>query len=407
MSIYCLLYGLICSGLSMTAESESADSVCLLQSQKRAGASMSLALQKRVSVEMVRGASGKTEAVHKMAYFGEVSIGTPSQKFVVVYDTGSGNLLVPGETCTDDACTKHNRFDEEKSSTFKPLNCNGEEVEDGKSKDLLTITFGTGHITGSCVEDQICLGSICSTGTFVSSTEESSQPFASFSFDGVLGLGRDVLAHKPEYSLMGRMVKNNQLASPLFSVFLSDSSEETSEITFGQVKDEHMASELFWVPVHKKSGYWEVQIEDITFNNKRKQICQNCRVAVDTGTSQLAGPSDIIHKLRQELEVKSDCENFEELPKLGFAIGTHILNLHPRDYVDKEESSCSLSLMELDVPPPKGPLFVFGIPFLQKFFTVYDHANDKVGFATAKHKDSEEASLVSTLVSVSLHEQSA
>lgn len=42
--------------------------------------------------------------------------------------------------------------------------------------------------------------------------------------------------------------------------------------------------------------------------------------------------------------------------------------------------------MALDVPPPKGPLFVFGIPFLQKFYTVYDEANNRVGFAIAQHK---------------------
>jgi len=405
-SLYSIIVTISCLGAALS-NGEPIDGVCLLHFHKLSGSSMSVALQKRVSVEMQRGESGKAKAVHKMAYFGEVDIGTPGQKFVVVYDTGSGNLLVPGETCTDAACKSHRRFDQKRSSSFKLFNCNGDPVKDGEeSKDLLTINFGTGHITGTCVEDKICLGSICSTGSFLSSTEESSQPFASFSFDGVLGLGRDVLAHKPEYSLMGRMVKNEQLAKPMFSVFLSDYDSETSEITFGDIKEEHMASDLLWVPVHKSSGYWEVEIEDITFNNKRQKLCKNCRVAVDTGTSQLAGPSDTIGELRKKLNVQSDCSNYKELPKLGFAIGTHVLNLSPRDYVSKDgDSYCSLSLMDLDVPPPKGPIFIFGIPFLQKFFTVYDHANDKVGFATAKHSNSNLQE--SSLVSISLHEQGA
>jgi len=46
--------------------------------------------------------------------------------------------------------------------------------------------------------------------------------------------------------------------------------------------------------------------------------------------------------------------------------------------------------MDLDVPPPMGPLFIFGIPFLQKFFTVYDHSSKQVGFALAKHIKGEE-----------------
>merc|ERR1719171_3245149 len=72
------------------------------------------------------------------------------------------------------------------------------------------------------------------------------------------------------------------------------------------------------------------------------------------------------------------------------------MNLEPKDYVDKDASghSCDVSLMSLDVPPPKGPLFVFGIPFLQKYFTVYDEAAKKVGFAVARHSGRESAVLV-------------
>lgn len=361
---------------------------------RRSGSSLSVALEKRVTVEIDKS---KATAKHKMAYFGTIKVGSPAQKFSVVYDTGSGNLIIPGSGCEDAACQNHDRFDGARSSSMKSLNCDGSPVY-GRSSDKLTITFGTGHITGKCVEDEICIGNLCATGSFVASTSESSHPFAAFSFDGVLGLALDKMAHAPEFSVMSRMVTNKLLAKPVFSVFLSDSDHETSEITFGEVKHEHMASEMFWVPVTRASGYWEVQIEDIALNNQQQGICQDCHVAVDTGTSQLGGPSDIIAKLERKLNVKNDCSNFHTLPKLGFVIGEHILNLSPRDYIDKVGSSCHVSLMKLDVPPPKGPLFIFGIPFLQKFFSVYDHENTRVGFAIAKHGGHEEV-----LVSVDQH----
>mmetsp|Transcript_35449 Transcript_35449/g.74506 ORF Transcript_35449/g.74506 Transcript_35449/m.74506 type:complete len:202 (+) Transcript_35449:334-939(+) len=41
--------------------------------------------------------------------------------------------------------------------------------------------------------------------------------------------------------------------------------------------------------------------------------------------------------------------------------------------------------MTLDVPPPKGPLFIFGDPFLRRFVTIYDRSGPRVGFAVAKH----------------------
>merc|ERR1740130_2318736 len=108
------------------------------------------------------------------------------------------------------------------------------------------------------------------------------------------------------------------LRKPIFSVFLSDSNSESSEITFGEIKPAHMASELFWVDVVSPSGYWEVKIDDITINNKPKNICKDCRVAVDTGTSQLAGPSDVIGDFSNMLNVAQDCSNYKTLPQLGF-----------------------------------------------------------------------------------------
>merc|ERR1719446_954334 len=76
---------------------------------------------------------------------------------------------------------------------------------------------------------------------------------------------------------------------------------------------------------------------------------------------------------------------------LGFQIGDKVLNLKPDDYMDKAGSDCSFSLMSLDVPPPKGPLFIFGDPFLRRFVTIFDRTAPRVGFAVAKHSDDQGA----------------
>merc|ERR1711972_274117 len=66
-------------------------------------------------------------------------------------------------------------------------------------------------------------------------------------------------------------------------------------------------------------------------------------------------------------------------------------NLKPEDYMDSSTSDCSFSLMALDVPPPKGPLFIFGDPFLRRFVTIFDNGNadgPRVGFAVSNHQGS-------------------
>lgn len=129
-------------------------------------------------------------------------------------------------------------------------------------------------------------------------------------------------------------------------------------------------------------------MDDITFNNQPQNLCNgDCEVAVDTGTSMLAGPSDLVDKLSNMVNVKEDCSNFDQLPSIGFQMGDKVLNLKPDDYVDKDAASCSFSLMALDVPPPKGPVFIFGDPFLRRFVTIYDRGQSRVGFAVAKHQE--------------------
>merc|ERR1719201_3035147 len=336
-----------------------------------------------------RNANG---VVHKTAFFGKLSIGSPGQTFSVVFDTGSGNLLVPADDCKSEACMAHDRFMQAKSPSMREVYCDGTPYDENQEAphDEVTITFGTGEIWGRCLQDDICVGTVCDRGSFIAATYESRNPFKSFAFDGVLGLGLLSMSQGEDFNLMHRMGLKRSLRQSLFSVFLSDSDAEHSEVTFGEVKQDHLASSIFWVDVSRDSGYWEVQMEDVTLDNHPQELCTNCNVAVDTGTSELAGPSDVMDKLAQKLNVLVDCSNFDQLPKLGFIIGRHILNLEPHDYVDNDGQRCDVSLMPLDVPPPKGPLFVFGIPFLQKFYTVYDEANRQVGFGVAKHKNIDE-----------------
>jgi hypothetical protein len=327
------------------------------------------------------------KVVHKTAYYGRLEVGTPRQPFTVVFDTGSGNLMLPSTYCQTKACTMHQRFNRKDSATAEDIEADGSYTHKGAPRDQITVTFGTGEISGVFVQDDVCIGNLCSNIHFVAATDETDDPFTSFKFDGVLGLALEEMCQGPDFSFMDHLVKSGALKDPLFSVFLSDSDIENSEITFGEVKDEHMAGPMFWQPVSRKTGYWQVEIEDVTINNQKQSLCSNCQVAVDTGTSQLAGPTDVIEDLSKRLNVKSDCSTYKDLPDLGFIMGNNVLNLKPVDYVDKGPDGCEVSLMPLDVPPPNGPLFIFGDPFLRKYYTAYDRESNKVGFAAARHMD--------------------
>jgi len=361
-----------------------------IKGEQEMGMSHSITLNKQaVTLKDTVASNGKV--IHKVAYYGQIEVGEPKQKFTVVFDTGSGNLMIPSTWCSGNACTMHKRFARSQSESSRDIDADGSTVKKGAPRDQITVTFGTGEISGVFLEDDICIGSLCAKGDFVAATEETDDPFSSFNFDGVLGLALNEMSQGPSFNLMDRLVSSGKLKKPIFSVFLSDSESEQSEITFGDVRQDHMVGDLFWMPVSRPSGYWQVEIEDIMMNGQKQNICPHCQVAVDTGTSQLAGPTDVIDELSKKLGLQSDCSNLQQMPVLGFVVGEHTLNLQPGDYIDQGPDGCEVSLMPLDVPPPNGPLFIFGAPFLRKFYTVYDPQNKRVGFAAARHAGTPEA----------------
>jgi len=368
-----------------------AGAVGFVQEQSRLRRKSSTKALARSHARLKKKRKASSTEAHASEYYGHITLGTPPQEFQVVFDTGSGNLLIPSKQCKDEACTSHKRFDAGASTTSQDIAFadNPDKVVDhGGDRDVVTITFGTGDISGVFVKDNICIGSICTHGNFVAATEESDEPFSLVPFDGIFGLSLPQMSEAPHFNILDCMIRDGVLKQNLFSVFFGATDDEDSEISFGEYRHARMASDIFWVPV-SNPGYWQVEMLDITIRGERQNLCQgDCQVAVDTGTSLMAGPTDIINTLTDRLGVANDCSNFSKLPLLGFVVGGHILSLKPEDYVDKGDDAkdgCSVALMTLDIPPPKGPLFIFGDPFLRKYYTVYNREELKVGFALAAH----------------------
>merc|ERR1719330_1811328 len=213
-----------------------------------------------------------------------------------------------------------------------------------------------------------------------------------------MGLGFKDLSMGDGFNIVDALCEKGSIpgGASQFSFYVTDGDD--SEVTFGGYRPELLASDIVWAPV-KVQSWWQVAIDDITFNNQPKSLCDGqCQVAVDTGTSMLAGPSDLVDKLTSMVDAKDDCSNFNELPNLGFKLGNTVLNLKPDDYMDRSDGRCSFSLMALDVPPPKGPVFIFGDPFLRRFVTIYDRTKPAVGFAVAKHSGTADEAGTSGLI---------
>jgi len=163
--------------------------------------------------------------------------------------------------------------------------------------------------------------------------------------------------------------------------------EDEALITFGGWRSARTAEPLAWVAL-SDPGYWQFTIDDIVMNNKSARVCpEGCQVVVDTGSSLLMGPKSMGDTLEALLQTNvSDCNDTSALPTLGFKIGGKFLELTPDDYMDIGKDTCLFAWTPVK-DTGKGPLLVLGMPFLRKYYTVFDFrsGSPRLGFARAHH----------------------
>lgn len=366
-------------------------------------------------------------------------MGTPAQEFRVVFDTGSGHVVVPAAGCQSEACLVHRSYDLLASSTAVAIKSDGSDLEADELADEVTIGFGTGEIKGQFAKDIVCLGPGndaptstrrgCLQSHIVMAVEMSTNPFKSFVFDGILGLGLPMLSLTDDFSFFHLLSTSGQIENHQFGVFLTEGEDgEESEIALGGYNTQRTIGDVAWAPVVMPDlGHWQVPILAIRVNGQPLDVCQDgsCRGVVDTGTSHIGIPIKQEQALAKMLSVDAgdllDCR-LAPGPDLEFDLGSINLTLTAENYmrrlplregvhvgsavvsmdenasvptthkvVDENATNvtrhCSPRLMPVNMPAPLGPnLFILGEPVLHRYYTVYDWGKLQVGFSLANSR---------------------
>ncbi|XP_020681284.1 aspartic proteinase oryzasin-1-like [Dendrobium catenatum] len=216
-------------------------------------------------------------------YYGEIGIGSPAQKFTVIFDTGSSNLWVPSGKCYFSiACYLHSKYRSSRSSSYK---------KNGKSA---AIHYGTGSVSGFFSEDHVTVGSIVvKEQVFIEATREPSVTFLVAKFDGILGLGFKEISVGNVVPLWYNMVDQGLVKDPVFSFWFNRNSEDSDggEVVFGGSDPNHYEGEHTYVPVTRK-GYWQFDMGDVLIGDQTTGFCSGgCAAIADSGTSLIAGPT--------------------------------------------------------------------------------------------------------------------
>uniref|UniRef100_A0A8C0GRZ5 Peptidase A1 domain-containing protein n=1 Tax=Chelonoidis abingdonii TaxID=106734 RepID=A0A8C0GRZ5_CHEAB len=314
-----------------------------------------------------------------MSYYGAISIGTPPQNFLVLFDTGSSNLWVPSTYCQSQACTTHTRFNPSNSSTYSS---NGQ---------TFSLQYGSGSLTGVFGYDTIQDVSITKQEFGLSETEPGTS-FVYAQFDGILGLAFPAIAAGGATTVMQGLIQENLISASLFSFYLSDG----GELLFGGIDSNLYSGQIVWTPV-TQDAYWQIGIEGgSNISNGRTPIgwCSSgCQGIVDTGTSLLTAPQAIFSELMEDIGAQENsdgeyvvsCSSIDSMPTISFTISRTSFPLSPSAYVLQSNSTeCVVGISPTYLPSQNGqPLWILGDVFLRSYYSVYDLGNSQVGFAPA------------------------
>jgi len=239
-------------------------------------------------------------------YFGEISIGNPPQYFNVVLDTGSSNLWIPSSQCPwyELACDLHNKYDHGKSSTYK---ANGTNFQ---------IQYGSGSMSGFLSQDNVVLGGLTAKGqVFAEAVSEPGLTFVAAQFDGILGLGFDTISVDGVPPVWYNLVAQGQVDEPVFAFWLNRNAADNAggELVLGGVDTNHYTGDFIYTNITKE-GYWQFLAHDFLINGKSQGFCPagGCKTIADTGTSLLAGPTEVVAKINKMINatgiLESECD---------------------------------------------------------------------------------------------------
>lgn len=331
-------------------------------------------------------------------YVGKVNVGNPPQELRVVFDTSSGDVLLPHRACRNRTCLAHRRYSPWMSSTAMDVDANGSLVKGiGKGlrlalgrhrRDVVSVSFtqsdlGEGEARAVIVRDTLCVNGekgseACVDMAIAAATSMDERPFGSMPCDGIVGLGLGQLSTGPLSSFLGRLFEGSRNVVPQFGIAFG---ADQGEVHLGGHDSARLSGPLRWFPVdHPEHGYWQVAIQAIRLGNVTVDDCKHgCHGVIDTGVSRLGVQADRIKVLKKAMVAGLSHEQRCQGPNLNFDLGGFSLTFEDTDYAGKD-CAPDLGVLDLDGPKFVG-IYAFGETLLRRYYAAFDWEHHKLGFA--------------------------
>jgi hypothetical protein len=275
-----------------------------------------------------------------------VAVGKPDNFFKVILDTGSTNNLLISKKCQTSGCKQHKQWKQTSDSNAGPaprVLAKSADVE-----DLATdhIKFGSGSVDIEYMTDTWYLSGLkVENQTFGAVVKEESV-FEDSAFDGLLGIAYPGLssgnpAAKP---IFDTVIEQKLLKKNVFSLYISRSSKDSSRFWLGGVNEKYIKGypnhHINYHSVILKS-WWTLKLDQILVNGQDTGFCsltpetlsQSCAIIIDSGTSNMAAPTETLPKFQRILENIGKGKPIKDWPTVTFVIDGKHYDLEGNEYV--------------------------------------------------------------------------
>ncbi|KAJ3712474.1 aspartic peptidase domain-containing protein [Lentinula raphanica] len=310
-----------------------------------------------------------------ITYLASVGVGASDTTYHLIVDTGSSNTwvgattkYVPSSTSTD-------------------------------TDDRVSVTYGSGRFSGTEYIDEVTLSSSLVITSQSIGVASSSQGFGGT--DGILGIGPDDLTEgtvsgvSTVPTVTDNLFNQGTISEKVVAISFEPTTSENvtnGELTFGGTDSSKFIGDITYTS--KTGNYWGVT-QTLTYGSTTIQ--SSLSGIVDTGTTLLYLEENGFNKYIEATGITT--AQFDALEDLVFTIGgtdfvlTANAQIWPRslntaiggnaDSIYLVVASIGKSSLRLHVNGDGEPGFDFidGYVFLERFYSVFDTTNNRVGFA--------------------------
>ncbi|KAE8888460.1 hypothetical protein PF005_g22458 [Phytophthora fragariae] len=272
------------------------------------------------------------ENFDQMQFFGSIGVGTPPQRFQVIFDTGSSDIWLPETNCAD--CAGSRRYSAAVSRSHQALD------------EPFRLEYGSGNASGRVVREQISLFGgdadvLTLSGVHMGSASKTTKRLQRFQADGIVGLGLEALALITKPSLLQSDPRLRR-----FSIYINPlpGALPPAQLIFGGVDDtlpvahapQESGANVTWhnFPVvrypssRRAHGFWAIRLHRLSVGSFDSRS--------DSSSKHLAGSGEGIVAVSAAVAIVDSGTSLLLLPRRAFDATIAEIQQHLRVQHDRE-----------------------------------------------------------------------